>query len=182
MKSHEAINANDEADLEKEIPESQWSDLAGVEFVGDKHKYGAEDVKTWMTEATSAALGLVEPKSEENFVSVDGFIDQRPKNRQAEMKRDFVNLELLRLGMKNADQDNSSETRKEYMAKKFDIINKHLGEPDCVEYLMEVTGEPIEVTVAGMFIANSRRALGHFEHISEMLEDGFGDEAEQADL
>lgn len=180
MGNYEMANSDGEAGHSEEIPETQWDELARTEFIGDARNYRAKDVKLRATDAASVALGLKELKPEEAFVSVDGFIDQQPRERQAEMRRDFANLELLRLDLKNASPDTHSEAHRDYVTEKFNIISRHLGEEDCVEYLMEVTGEPIETVVSGMAMTDFGVAFNHFDHISEILQDSFGEEAEQA--
>lgn len=180
MGNREMVNSDGEAGHSEENAETQWDKLDRVEFAGDANSYEAKDVKLRITDAVSAAFGLKELKPEEAFVSVDGFIDQQPRERQAEMRRDFANLELLRLDLKNASSDNHLEAHRDYVTEKFNIISRHLNEEDCVEYLMEVTGEPIETVVSGMTMTDFGAAFNHFDHISEMLQDSFGEEAEQA--
>ncbi len=180
MGNHETVNSDGGADPSEEVPKTQWDELARTEFVGDTGSHEAKDVRLRLTDAAGVAFGLKELKPEEALVSADGFIDQQSRERQAEMRHDFANLELLRLDLKNASPDNHSEAHRDYVTEKFNIISRHLSEEDCVEYLMEVTGEPIEAVVSGMIMTDFGAAFNHFDHISEMLQDGFGEEAEQA--
>jgi len=175
----------------EEAQDNPWTELMEDDSPDDEQSeeaepqgkfYHASDIRRHVVNAQSIALGIKRATPDEvKFASVEGFIDQQSPERQAEMRRDFAKLELLRLDMDNTTgQDNHLEAYEDYIEKKGDIISRHLDEPDCVEYLMEVTGEPIEAVVNGMFIADSGRTLGHFDHISELLQENFGEEADQA--
>lgn len=100
MGNHETVNSDGGASPSEEVPKTQWDELARTEFVGDTGSHEAKDVRLRLTDAAGVAFGLKELKPEEAFVSVDGFMDQQSRERQAEMRHDFANLELLRLDLK----------------------------------------------------------------------------------
>lgn len=169
---------------------SAWEDLAEVDFVDDtrdgievqKEQLDPEEAKRRMVSAPWIALGTEKADTSEPLVSAGLNLEDEPIERQAEMRRDFAALETLRIDLGSSENgvEERAVIRDQFLRKKAEITKRRLAEPDCIEYLMEVTGDPIEAVTMDMFLVDPGRTLRHFGHMSELLEDNFGDNANQA--
>lgn len=187
----EEVNLGNKLNSPVESSTNGWDSLSSVDFAGDNIESleadtapkfrDPEEMKMRTAQAPFVVIGAETSQFGNKVVDVDGFLESQPMARRRQMIDERISLEGKRLRLRpNLVSENQPEPYDEYLRQKSDLIRQHLDEPDCVEYLMSVTNEPIEVVMSGMFMVDPGRTLDHFDHTSELLRDEFGDKSDQA--